>query len=481
MQGSLVSRRTKMLNSFALTINGEQVAGATGNFDVINPATETVTAAAPLASIEQLDQAVTAATNAFKTWQHTSNEERQSLMHKIADSIEANANELAEIIVLEQGKPMFLAQAEVGGAVAWTRYNAELVIPVKIIEDSEHKRIEAHHKPLGVVASITPWNWPLMIAIWHIMPALRTGNTVVCKPSEFTPLNTLRLVELINEILPAGVVNVVTGQADIGGAISSHPGISKIVFTGSTPTGQRIMSSAATNLKRLTLELGGNDAAIVLPDADVDAIAEAIFQTAFLNMGQTCAALKRLYVHDDIYDALCNKLSDIAQAQVVGNGMEAGVNFGPIQNVNQFNIVNDLVEDAKANGARILCGGEALKGPGYFYPPTIVADISDGTRLVDEEQFGPVLPVIRYTDVEDALARANSASVGLGGSVWSANIEQATEIASKLECGTAWINGHAEVLPHAPFGGCKMSGFGVEFGEEGMLEYTCMQVLNINK
>jgi len=470
-----------MLTSFSLTINGEQLAGAAGTFDVINPATEEVVVSAPLASVDQLDQAVAAATHAFKTWQHTSDAERQSLMHKIADLIEANADELAEIIVLEQGKPMFLAQAEVGGAVAWTRYNADLTIPVKVIEDSEHKRIEAHHKPLGVVASITPWNWPLMIAIWHIMPALRTGNTVICKPSEYTPLNTLRLVELINEVLPAGVVNVVTGQAEIGGAISSHPGISKIVFTGSTPTGQRIMSSAAANLKRLTLELGGNDAAIVLPDADVDAIAEGIFQTAFLNMGQTCAALKRLYVHDDIYDALCNKLAEIAQAQVVGNGLEAGTTFGPIQNANQFRIVSELVDDAKANGASIICGGEPLEGNGYFYPPTIVADITDGVLLVDKEQFGPVLPVIRFTDVEDALARANSANVGLGGSVWSADIEKATQIASQLECGTAWINGHAEVLPHAPFGGCKMSGFGVEFGEEGMLEYTQMQVLNINK
>jgi acyl-CoA reductase-like NAD-dependent aldehyde dehydrogenase len=470
-----------MKTSFTLTINGKKVAGNAGSFDVINPATEAVVAAAPLASIEQLDQAVAAASNAFKTWQHTTNEERQSLMHKIANLIEANADELAEIIVLEQGKPMFLAQMEVGGAVAWTRYNADLEIPLKTIQDSENKRIEAHHKPLGVVASITPWNWPLMIAIWHIMPALRTGNTVICKPSEYTPLNTLRLVELINEVLPAGVVNVVTGESEIGNAISNHHGISKIVFTGSTPTGQKIMSSAATNLKRLTLELGGNDAAIVLPDVDVDAIAEAIFQTAFLNMGQTCAALKRLYVHDDIYDALCNKLVEIAQAQVVGNGLEAGITFGPIQNANQFRIVNELVEDAKANGARILCGGVPLQREGYFYPPTIVADITDGIRLVDEEQFGPVLPVIRFSNVDDAIARANSTQVGLGGSVWSSDINKATQIANQLECGTAWINGHAEVLPHAPFGGCKMSGFGVEFGEEGLLEYTSMQIININK
>ncbi len=470
-----------MQTDFALTINGEKVVGAAGNFDVLNPATEEVVTSAPLASADQLDAAVAAAAEAFKSWQYSSDEERSGAMHRIADRIEASADELAEIIVREQGKPMFLAQAEVGGAVAWTRYNADLDIPVKVIEDSEHKRIEAHYRPLGVIGSITPWNWPLMIAIWHIMPALRTGNTVVCKPSEYTPLNTLKLVEIMNQELPAGVVNVVTGKGDIGGAMSAHNGISKIVFTGSTPTGQRIMNSAAGNLKRLTLELGGNDAAIVLPDADVDAIAEGIFQTAFLNMGQTCAALKRLYVHDDIYDALCARLAEIAQAQCTGNGLEPGTTFGPVQNASQYRIVCDLVDDARADGARILCGGEPLEGKGYFYPPTIVADITDGTRLVDEEQFGPVLPVIRYTDIDDALARANSADAGLGGSVWSTDTGKAVEIASRLECGTAWINGHAEVLPHAPFGGCKMSGFGVEFGEEGLLEYTHMQILNINK
>ena len=470
-----------MNTEFSLIINGKKVTGAGGSFEVLNPATEEVVCTVPLASVEQLDSAVAAANEAFKTWQYSSDADRTAAMHRIADKIEANADQLAEIIVQEQGKPMFLAQAEVGGAAAWTRYNADLEIPVKVIEDSENKRIEAHHKPLGVVGSITPWNWPLMIAIWHIMPALRTGNTVVCKPSEYTPLNTLKLIELMSEELPAGVINVVTGQGEIGGAMSAHEGINKIIFTGSTPTGQRIMSSAAGNLKRLTLELGGNDAAIVLPDADVNAIAEGIFQTAFLNMGQTCAALKRLYVHDDIYDELCEKLADIAAQQIVGNGLEAGTTFGPVQNANQYRIVTELVEDAKANGARILCGGEPIAGNGYFYPPTIVADISDGIRLVDEEQFGPVLPVIRFSDTEDALSRANSASVGLGGSVWSSDIEKATDIASQLECGTAWINGHAEVLPHAPFGGCKMSGFGVEFGEEGLLEYTLMQVININK
>lgn len=470
-----------MHREYKLIINGQKVDGERGTFDVINPATESLVAACPYASVDQLNEAVAAADAAFKTWQHTPDAELKATLHRIADRIEANAEELASVIVQEQGKPLFLAQAEVGGAVAWTRYTADLEIPVEVLEDSPNKRIELHRKPLGVVGSITPWNWPLMIAVWHIMPALRTGNTVVAKPSGMTPFNTLILADLINAEVPPGVMNVVSGESGIGSAMTAHEQIRKIVFTGSTPTGQTIMRNAASNLKRLTLELGGNDAGIILPDADVDAIAQGVFQTAFLNMGQTCAALKRLYVHDSLHDALCDKLVEIANAQVVGNGMEAGVTFGPIQNRDQFELVKTLVEDARAQGGNVLCGGAPLAGKGYFYPPTIISNVTDGMRIVDEEQFGPVLPVIRYSDVNEAIARANASDVGLGGSVWSSDLEQAQKVALQLECGTAWINGHAEVLPHAPFGGCKMSGFGVEFGLEGLLEYTVPQTLNINK
>ncbi|WP_428036647.1 aldehyde dehydrogenase family protein [Amphritea sp.] len=469
------------MKEYSLIINGQKTAPQGGFFDVLNPATEAVVALCPQATVEQLDAAVSAAQTCYESWQHSSDAERKKLLHDIADRIEANAAELAQIIVEEQGKPLFLAQMEVGGAVAWTRATAELEMPVDILEDSDTKRVEVHRKPLGVVGSITPWNWPLMIAVWHIMPAIRSGNTVVSKPSGLTPLNTIRLVEIINEVAPPGLVNVVTGETGIGSGMTKHPGIRKIVFTGSTPTGQTIMRSAADNLKRLTLELGGNDAGIVLPDADPATVAEGIFQTAFLNMGQTCAALKRLYVHDSIYEELCEKLADVAAKQVLGNGLDEGVTFGPVQNRAQLNLVNELVEDARANGARIICGGSLVDGAGYFYPPTLVADVTDGCRLVDEEQFGPVLPIIRYTDVEDAIKRANAADVGLGGSVWSSDIAKATQIAGRLECGTAWINGHAELLPYAPFGGCKMSGFGVEFGQEGLMEYTSAQVLNINK
>ncbi|ANG63445.1 aldehyde dehydrogenase [Marinobacterium aestuarii] len=470
-----------MKTDFSLIINGQAVAGERGTFAVLNPATEEAVAQCPFASPDQVDQAVKAAGAAFQSWQYSSRETRVAALNAIADRFEAHAAELAEIITLEQGKPLALAQFEVGGAIAWTRHAATLDIPVEVIEDSEVRRAELHRKPLGVVGSITPWNWPLLIAVWHLMPAIRTGNTVVVKPSSMTPFNTLRMVELMNECLPAGVVNVVTGEGGIGSSMVKHEGIRKIVFTGSTPTGQTIMRNAADNLKRLTLELGGNDAGIVLPDADLDALAPKIFQTAFFNMGQTCAALKRLYVHESQYDALVEKLADIARAQKVGPGMDEGVTFGPVQNRDQFELVSALVEDARSKGARIVTGGERVGDKGYFYAPTIVADITDGTRLVDEEQFGPVLPVIRYSDVDDALRRANDNPNGLGGSVWSSDIDKARAVASRLECGTAWINNHAEVLPHCPFGGSKMSGLGVEFGQDGLLEYTQSQLLNISK
>jgi acyl-CoA reductase-like NAD-dependent aldehyde dehydrogenase len=470
-----------MNKPISLFIGGKAVDGALEAFPVINPATEEAFAHCPAASPEQLDQAVAAATEAFKTFRNTPDAERKAMLHKIADLIEANADELARLVTLEQGKPLALAQMEVGGAIGWTRYTADLDIPVKLIEDSPERLVELHRKPLGVVGSITPWNWPLMIAVWHLMPAIRSGNTFVSKPSSFTPFSTLKLVELINQVVPAGVANIVTGEGGIGRAMTSHPDIQKIVFTGSTPTGQDIMRKAADNLKRLTLELGGNDAGIVLPDADLDKVAPAIFQTAFLNMGQTCAALKRLYVHDSLYDDLCQRLAKIASEQKVGSGLDEGVTFGPVQNKAQFDLVCELVEDAKAQGGQILSGGAPLAGAGYFYPPTIVAGLSDGVRLVDEEQFGPVLPVIRYSDIDDAVARANNNVSGLGGSVWGTDIEAARKVASRLECGTAWINNHAEVLPHCPFGGCKMSGFGLEFGEEGLLEYTAQQLLNVAK
>ncbi len=470
------------MSKYNLIINGEKVAGENADFEVINPADESVYELCPSASDKQLDLAVEGANEAFKSWSALSSKQREEFLNKVADKIEENSEELAKIIVQEQGKPLFLANVEVGAGSAWVRYTSSLELGVKTIEDSDERQVQIHRKPLGVIASITPWNWPFMIAIWHIIPALKTGNTMICKPSSNTPLSTLKLVELMNEVLPKGVINILSGGSSLGAKMSSHEGIRKVVFTGSTQTGKYIMKDAANNLKRLTLELGGNDAGIILPNCEnLDEYTAKIFQGAFLNMGQTCAALKRLYVHEDQYDEVCEKLVNLANNEKVGNGLEEGVTFGPVQNQEQLNLVIDLVEDARAKGAKVLCGGHRLDQKGYFYPPTIVSDIDNSLRLVQEEQFGPVLPVIKYSTVEEALAMANDCEVGLGGSVWSHDKQKASEIALKLECGTAWVNNHAEVLPHIPFGGCKLSGIGTEFGEEGLQEFTQIQIMNLAK
>jgi acyl-CoA reductase-like NAD-dependent aldehyde dehydrogenase len=472
------------MSEYHLIIDGQKVA-AGDTFPVINPATEEVIAQCPKASLEDLDNAVAAARRAFPSWSVTADNERARLMHAVADALESNSEELAGLLVQEQGKPMggwagLGAGFEMGGVGAWCHYTAELDLPVDVVQDNDEARIEVHRKPLGVVGSITPWNYPLLIAIWHAIPALRSGNTVVLKPSEYTPLATLRAAEIINEILPPGVFNVVSGDGSLGAAITSHPDINKIVFTGSTPTGKKIMQSAAGNLKRLTLELGGNDAAIVLPDTNVAEAAPKIFTTAMINNGQTCAALKRLYVHEDIYEEMCQALAGLANSVTTGDGT-GDVDFGPVQNKAQYEKVCTLAREAKESGARFLSGGEPLEGPGYFFPVTIVADIADDTRLVQEEPFGPILPVLKFSDVEDALQRANDSANGLGGSVWSSDIEYATQLAQRLECGTAWVNNHAMIQPDAPFGGVKDSGMGVEFGRYGLEEYTSIQTLQISK
>ncbi|MCB1728959.1 MAG: aldehyde dehydrogenase family protein [Halieaceae bacterium] len=470
------------MTDYKLIIDGKKVATAE-TFPVLNPATEEVIAQCPKATPEHVDQAVAAARRAFPSWSATPDAERSRIVHAIADALEAHSEELSKLLTLEQGKPGvgfagMGAAFEIGGTMAWAHATADLELPVEVIQDNEEARIEVHRKPLGVIGSITPWNFPLMIAIWHTMPALRSGNTVVIKPSEFTPLTTLRAAEIINELVPPGVFNIVTGDGSLGAALSSHPDINKMVFTGSTATGKKIMQSAAGNLKRITLELGGNDAAIVLPDTDVAAAAPKIFATALFNNGQTCAALKRLYVHEDIYDEMCEALAAIARSVKTGDG-SGEVDFGPIQNKAQFDKVCTIAREAKASGARFLTGGEPVEGAGYFFPVTIVADIADDTRLVAEEPFGPILPILKFTDVEDALRRANDSNNGLGGSVWSGDTQRASELASRLECGTAWVNAHAMIQPNMPFGGVKESGLGVEFGRYGLEEYTNIQSLYI--
>jgi acyl-CoA reductase-like NAD-dependent aldehyde dehydrogenase len=301
----------------------------------------------------------------------------------------------------------------------------------------------------------------------------------VAKPAPTTPLTTLKFGELCARILPPGVVNVIADQNDLGAVLSAHPDVAKVAFTGSTATGRKVMAGAAGTLKRLTLELGGNDAAVVLDDADPKAVAEGIYAAAMANTGQACVAIKRLYVHESIYDAVCDELSRLARETVVGDGLEPGTQMGPLQNRAQFERVKGFLEDARRNGA-IVAGG-LLEREGYFVRPTIVRDIPDNARLVREEQFGPILPVLRYSDIDEVITRVNDTEYGLGGSVWSADRDRALAVAARIDAGTVWVNQHLDMRPDIPVGGAKQSGVGVELGWEGLAEFTQTTILNTAK
>ncbi|MFK4752455.1 MULTISPECIES: aldehyde dehydrogenase family protein [Oceanospirillaceae] len=454
-------------------------ADISASFQVFNPSTTEIAGHAPKADTTILEQAVAAAHAAFPVWSAIEDQQRQQYCQAIATKLEEHHQELATILTSEQGKPMqgTGSMFEVGGAIAWTQYTASLEMPVEVLQDDETGKVEMHRKPIGVIGSITPWNWPLMIAVWHIIPAIRSGNTVVCKPSPLTPLSTLRMIELMNEVLPAGVVNSITGGDELGAAMSAHEQIGKIVFTGSIETGKKVMSSSAETLKRLTLELGGNDAGIVLPDSDPTEIAPGLFWGAFLNNGQTCAALKRLYVHESIYSKVCTALAEFASTVTVGDGFHQDSELGPIQNRMQFNKVNQLVKDSVNQGGKLLTGGPVSDNNTLFFPVTLIATSNPNDPLVREEQFGPALPIIPYSDINDAIAAANDNPTGLGGSVWSTDINAAKNIAFRMECGSVWINKHGAIQPNAPFGGIKSSGIGVEFGKEGLLANTNIQVV----
>jgi acyl-CoA reductase-like NAD-dependent aldehyde dehydrogenase len=464
------------MSNFNLLIDGKMVPGDL-MMSVINPATEEVLAECPRASEAQLNAAVAAAKGAFPAWAATPIDERRKIIVQMADVIEANITELARLLTTEQGKPLADATAEVMGMAGFFRYLGSLDLPMKVIEDSDGRRVEAFRRPLGVIGAIIPWNYPLMIIGFKVPPALLAGNTVVLKPAPTTPLSTLRFAELVAGLLPKGVLNVVTDANDLGDAMTRHPDIRKISFTGSTATGQKVMASAAATLKRITLELGGNDASIVLDDVDPKKVAPGIFSGAFQNSGQVCLAIKRLYVHESVYDEICGELVRIANETVVDDGLKQGTKLGPLQNKMQYEKVKGFLEDARANG-NIVAGGEVIDRPGYFIKPTIVRDIKEGSRLVDEEQFGPVLPVIKYSDADDVIRRANATTYGLGGSVWSSDVQRAHDVASRMEAGTVWINQHLDMAPHIPFGGAKHSGMGVEFAEEGLAEFTQLQIIN---
>lgn len=462
------------MTDVSMIIEGERRA-APSTFGVVNPATGEVHAEAPDCSRDQLDQAMESSAKAYTDWR-VDDDARRTALREAANVLYAAAEEIAPILTAEQGRPVGAAGEEVFGAGVWLQYYADLELPREVIQDDDAAFAEVVRRPMGVVSAITPWNYPLILACWKIGPALRAGNTVVLKPSPYTPRSTLKMVELLNNVLPPGVLNAVSGGDDLGAWMTSHPIPRKISFTGSVATGKRVAAAAASDLKRVTLELGGNDPAIVLDDADPAAIADQLFWMAFTNSGQICSAIKRVYVPEALHDELVDALADRARAVKVGDGMDPASQLGPVNNAPQFRRVNELVADAVAGGATAITGEAPSGGDGYFIPPTILSGLSDGTRIVDEEQFGPALPVVAYRDIDDAVARANATNFGLSGSVWSADPDRAAAVAERLECGTAWVNTHLALAPHQPFGGFKWSGVGVENGPWGLASFSELQV-----
>lgn len=443
--------------------------------DVVNPATGQVFATAARTDASQLEEAVAAARRAFPAWSATSVAERQAMVLALAKAIEENAEEFARLLTMEQGKPITLARQEVSWAAGMFKFFSTMSASDVVLKESSRGKVIQRRRPLGVVAAIAAWNYPLHIFSMKSAPALMAGNTVVAKPAPTTPLSALLLARLSADILPAGVLNVIVDNNDLGDALTRHPDVAKVAFTGSTATGRKVMASAASGLKRLTLELGGNDAAIILDDADPKKIAPKIFPLAFTNAGQICLAIKRLYVPASLYDAVCEELVGEAGKAIVGNGLDEATTVGPLQNRQQFERVKDLLADARAEG-KVIAGGE-VGSDGYFIHPTLVTDLPDSARLVREEQFGPVLPILRYDDLEDAIRRANDSEFGLGASVWTSDTARGYEVAARLEAGTVWVNNHIDVRPDIPFGGLKQSGIGVELGQAGFEEYSQASVI----
>ncbi len=464
---------------YKMLIDGKLV-DATENLDVVNPALGAPFATCPRANGADLDKAVTAAQLAFKSWKNVSIDERRAMLRQAAGLIAENADAFASLFTQEQGRPTELAKQEILGASYWFASTADLDLPVDVTEDTDERRIEVHHVPLGVVCGIVPWNFPFLLASWKIAPALLSGNTIVLKPSPFTPLCTLKLGELLQSVFPAGVFNVISGGDELGPMMTSHEGFAKISFTGSTATGKRVMESASKDLKRVTLELGGNDAAIVLPDVDVDKVTEQLFAGAFGNTAQICVATKRLYVHEDIYDAVRDRMHALAKEAAVGDGSAQGNMFGPIQNKAQYDRVLNLLESARKDGLTLLQGDDVPE-TGYFIPLTVVDNPPENSRVVTEEAFGPILPMMKFSSIEDVIERANDTPYGLAGAVWSSDIAKAVEIANEMETGTVWINQNLQSTPLTPLAGHKQSGLGAENGIYGLREFTQPKAIYIPK
>ncbi|MET7342627.1 aldehyde dehydrogenase family protein [Streptomyces sp. NPDC087866] len=448
-------------------VAGAHTPGRTAGFAVVDPATGETFGEAPDMRPDELDAVIGRAHRAWPGWRADPAARTHALLGA-ADAVEAAGDDLARLLTREQGKPLSESYAETARTAARLRYFAELAPRTRRISDGRPVRSEIRWRSLGPVAAIVPWNFPLQLAAAKFAPALAAGNTIILKPSPFTPLATRLLGSVLAAVLPEDVLTVVTGREPLGARLASHPGIRHVTFTGSVPTGRAVAEGAAASLARVTLELGGNDAAVLLDDVDVEGIADRLFWAAFRNCGQVCMAVKRVYaparLHADVVEALARRAKSVA----VGSGLDPDTRLGPVNNAPQLARVEEVTERALADGARAAAGGHRLDGPGYFFAPTILTDVPPSSAVVTQEQFGPVLPVLPYGSLDEAVDAANGTGFGLGGSVWGTDLDRAEAVADRLECGTAWINHHAELSLAQPFAGIKDSGVGVAGGPWGL-------------
>ncbi|EMD33480.1 hypothetical protein CERSUDRAFT_87324 [Gelatoporia subvermispora B] len=468
-------------NDFLNIIDGKKVSSAISQ-PVINPSTEDVIASVPNATKEQLDEAIKAASTAFPAWAALPVGKRQHAMVELGQLLQKHLENFVSLLMREGGKTKDLATIEAMQAVAWfCEGGAKQSLPDEVLLDSPERKVIVRYVPVGVCAAITPFNFPLSLMVWKLAPALVTGNVVIVKPSPHAPLTAIKLVELAQQVLPPGVLNILAGDINLGKQLCEHPEIRRISVTGSTAAGKDIMRSAANNLARVTLELGGNDPAIILPDVDPQELAPKLFWATFHNSGQICVALKRIYIHEDVYDAVRDALVAYARTITVGDVSQPGVGVGPVQNRVGFKKVKSFLEDCKKNGYKFALGGEVDHNrKGFFVPITIVDNPPENSMIVQEEPFGPVVPLVKWNDEENVIRRANATVYGLAASVWGKDIKRAEAIAKRIESGTVWINESLIFHWDYPFGGFKHSGIGVEHSKAGLMSWTNTQTMTIH-
>ncbi|OJJ83798.1 aldehyde dehydrogenase family protein [Aspergillus glaucus CBS 516.65] len=467
-------------SGYVQIINGKKAPTSTTRHG-LNPANLKKLPEAPVATEKDLDQAAEAAKAALKLWSAVPYEERKKAVLAFADAIDQRRDDFRDLLIMEQGKPILQASHEMDAAISWIRGMAGLPLLEDVIEDDDTRRVITRYVPLGVVGAIVPWNFPLLLATSKIAPALLTGNVIIVKPSPFTPYCGLKLVELAQRFFPPGVVQSLSGDDNLGPWLTSHPGIDKISFTGSTATGKRVLQSASHTLKRVTLELGGNDPAIVFPDVDIERVAEKVAFFAFLNSGQVCLNLKRIYVHSAIFEQFRDALVRQVQGYTIGDGSQSGISHGPLQNDMQYSRVKTFFDDIEKQGWKVATGGKIEKSSGYMIAPTIIDRPPDNSRIVVEEPFGPIVPLMSWDDEADVIARANDTTMGLGASIWTADLDRAARVARQIQAGTVWTNDHFSLSPTVPFGGHKESGIGVEWGTNGLKGFCNVQTIFLKK